>query len=234
MAKNQINKKAIGGNKPLALPPILEKTLRFNALKYEDNGLFLLWGTPCIIDPIQMKLYEDFLLKKELGFQKAAATIYNIAKLQAFMGVNIICKRYGYAETINEKLNLLNFNIGQFELLGQGKFTKEIVDFKNNIFIYTSNSQYAKEHSSFLGLQKQPVDHFVAGLWAGCIEAIIGTPMVCIETKCIATGSNICEFVIKAASAWDKKLSSVKNNKLLFDQKYIKDIKKDWKVFYVR
>jgi predicted hydrocarbon binding protein len=44
-----------------------------------------------------------------------------------------------------------------------------------------------------------PYSHFVRGHLGGAMTAILGEEMTCEETKCLAAGGQVCEFLISPA-----------------------------------
>lgn len=193
---------------------ILEKTKRFKELRHE-NGKVYLWNYTALIDPLITQAYYVRLLEKLCGREEINKARYFAGKIQAIKGLEIINQKFGYAKTIPGKKKLFYFNAGQSEILGFGKY-KWTLDFRKNYFVGTTRSPFAEEYMKMWGTQKAPVDHWFMGAWAGCAEAITKKKMVCVETRCIAKGNTICEFVVKSPDKWDKNV--VQENKILFEK----------------
>ncbi len=196
-----------------APPKILQRVMKFKAIKH-DRGKFLIWGNPAFIDPIYIQLYYHKLVEKSCK-SEANRIRYHVAKFQAEIGTRIINERFGYAKTLKEKQSLTIFNQGQTEVLGLGSFNIIRMDFKNNIFMYKGVSPFAEEYKRFFGLQKKPVDYWLMGMWAGAFEVITGKKMLCLETKCVASGASSCEFVVKPVESWSKSDANFKSNSFL-------------------
>lgn len=186
------------------LPPaILQKVLRFSAIKHE-GGKFFLWEIPCFISELYTFVYLQRLLEDKLGQKGAHSILYNMGFLQAIKGIKMITERFGYAKSISDKDKLLEFNSGQGELVGTGRIKLVRKDYKKSIFISRISSPIAEEYKKFFGIQKNSIDCFLRGLAAGAFEGIIGKKMFSVETQCLATGKSYCEFVTKPMKSWSK------------------------------
>jgi len=204
--------------KPLKLPPtIMQRVMRFKALKNEE-GTLTLFGKPCLIMPIDTILYTMKLMENELGVDKTKWIWYHVGKFQAIAGFKMINERFGYAKTLSEKKKLLDFNTGQTQILGLGAYTYRRMDFENNYFIGEGKSPFADEYKKIFGIQKEPVDYFLNGACAGAVETTIEKEVVSIETKCAAQGKNVCQFVMRPANKWEKSDPWVKKNLILFQE----------------
>ena len=157
-------------NPPSAL---MQKVARFKALEHKD-GKVLLWGVPCSVDPIYLQIYMYKLIINNSSNEIANSIRYHTA----IEGMKIVNERFGYAETIQDKKKLLEFNTGQTEVLGLGKFEIIKMDFENKLFIVkTIKSPFAEEYKRFFGIQKKAVDYWVMGMWTGAIETLVDTEM---------------------------------------------------------
>lgn len=195
--------------------PIMQKVARFKSLQHKD-GKFLIWGNPAFIDPVYIQLYYHKLVESHTGFEHSNRVRYYTAKFQSMIGMKIINERFGYAKTLGDKKKILNFNMGQSEVLGLGKFEVAKQDFNNNVFIIRSKvSPFADEYKRFFGVQKNPVDYWISGCLAGIIESLIKKQVLCLETSCVASGNTFCEFMIKPEDQWDKKSTLFKTHSFL-------------------
>jgi len=205
-------------------PPIVQKTLAAKALQFQDGKVYL-WDTPCFLDPIQVQTYYHKLIENSCGYEQANRIRYYTAKLQSLTGMKIINNRFGYAETIKEKENLVLFNNGQTEMLGIGKFEWLKIDFENELFICKTVSPFAEDYRRFFGMQKSSIDFWLMGAWAGAIESIVGKKMLNLEGSCIAKGDSHCEFIIKPIEKWDKNDPLFKQHEfLLREEPNIKEL----------
>jgi predicted hydrocarbon binding protein len=96
--------------------------------------------------------------------------------------------------------DLVAWGVNSMSFAGWGKLSVANFDIKNKRAIgHLQESTFAKKY----GPSKEPIDHMVRGFAAasGCIYFNIDCD--CVETKCISTGSNICEFVIKKTADFE-------------------------------
>ncbi|MBD3313940.1 hypothetical protein GF345_05855 [Candidatus Woesearchaeota archaeon] len=208
-----------------APPSIVQKVLRFKSIQIKD-GKFLLWNTPGNVFPLFSTVYLNRIMEKNLGIKEAMTFFYEQGRYQAKNVYKIITQNFGYAKTITDKKKLLQFNTGQGELAGWGKWEWKVIDFKNNLFILSGYSTYAEEYRKIFGIQKHQVDHFGRGSCAGFIEEVIGIKVFCVETSCMATGKKKCEFMIKPVEEWNDKDSNYKAQRTKDIVSGIKDISK--------
>lgn len=185
-------------------PPLLEKVLRFKAIQHKE-GKFFLWGTPCTILPMASSAFLFKLVEEAYGPEVVKNSIYYTGKFQAIRGVQIINKRFGYAETMQDQKKLLEFNTQQLELLGLGSWQWKRMGFgSDNIFILSGKSPFAEIYKRFFGWRKEVVDYFMAGIIAGGLEGITGKKFDCVEQGCIAKGGTYCELMAKPSTDWTK------------------------------
>ncbi|MBW2966526.1 4-vinyl reductase [Candidatus Woesearchaeota archaeon] len=201
---------------PPKLPNLLEKVIRFKALRWK-NGKLALFDVPGILFQLYAFAYKQRLLENQLGIKKAANIYYRVGKFQGKQGVRMTSERFGYAKTFIDKKRLLEFNVQQSNLVGFGEMKWAKIDFNKNIFVMVGKSALAEEYVRFFGLQKNPIDYFLRGCTTAIIEEVVDRKMLCIETKCIAKGNRYCEFVVRPIEDWDKK-------SLLFKQQLVKDL----------
>lgn len=180
-------------------PAILQKIMAFKALRHE-NGQFLFFNIPSTILPVQTSVYLCRSLIKQFGEEAAQKILYDTARFQANMGMKIVNERFGYAESFGDKKKLLEFNLGQLAVLGLGEFRITRIDLMTNDMLIEGSCPFAEEYKRIFGLQKNPVDVYVAGVLAGGGSAMVGENLITMETSCIAQGKKQCEFVIKSVS----------------------------------
>jgi hypothetical protein len=181
-----------------APPSILQRVLRFKAIKHEQGGRLTLWGIPANLWPSYSMVYLQRLMEKDLGSRKTSSILYAMGKFQSIQTFRMVSKRFGYAKTIPDKAKLLKFNTGQAEMggLGTGEWVR--LDFEKGIFILRGRSTFAEEYKRFFGIQSHHVDYFIRGCLEAYIDAVSeNKKMFCIETSCIATGKNYCEYIVR-------------------------------------
>ena len=183
-------------------PAILQRVLRFKAMKHESNGGITLWGIPSVLSMLYPLVYLQRLLEKQLGPKEAASILYAQASFQSQQGFRMVSERFGYAKSLPDKKKLLEFNAGQGEMIGRGKFEWKLMDFDKGMFISTGFSTTAVEYKRFFGMQKNPVDHYMRGAINGYVETVLGKKTFTAEKRCIAKGNKFCEFVTKPVEKW--------------------------------
>jgi len=203
---------------------ILQKSQLFKSLRHE-NGKFLMWEAPCTIDPILFQIYYQKLIEKHCSKEEANRIRYYVAKAQASYGSEVMDKKYGFTKSLKTKKEILDFDSGQTELVGIGKFDLTRADFEKNVFISRTKSPYAEVYKMFFGLQKDCVDFWLMGIWAGGIEPIVKEKLACFETMCTAKGNQYCEFIIKPLKSWSRSDFLVKKySYLLREEPSLKEI----------
>ncbi len=176
----------------------------------EDGGLSLL-GTRANIVAVFVDVFRQKLMEEELGYKKASSIIYNVGQFTGQQAWNLIAKKKGMEKRMPLK-KLFEYNLGQSEFIGRGKLILQLFNLKEKIFVLHLTSSFAKEYKRLFGNSKNCVDHIYRGMAAAFGKAIFKEPCLCIETKCIAKGNEICEFIVKPT----KKFKLKKKEKDLF------------------
>jgi len=60
------------------------------------------------------------------------------------------------------------------------------------------HSAEAQEYVNMKERSQSPVCYALAGIFAGVCEGVLRSTVRCRETKCIACGDEVCEFVIQS------------------------------------
>ena len=167
---------------------IIKKLLMARELNMEEGQITIL-GQTVVMQPlvIWVKLQKE-LEKRGMGY-----LVYVIAKDAGKEWL------LGLKKHSNMSINdLVNWGVSTISFSGWGKTSILNYDQKNKRGIaHVSDSTFAKMY----GPSRDPVDHVVRGFAAaaGCIY--FGEDVDAVETKCISTGSNICEFIVKKYTA---------------------------------
>ena len=61
--------------------------------------------------------------------------MYSMGKFQSHQGFKMIAERFGYAKSLPDKLKLLEFNLGQSDMIGLVKASVVRADFKKKHFM---------------------------------------------------------------------------------------------------
>ena len=108
---------------------------------------------------------------------------------------------------ITNKLVLLNKNasssrlirifLKEFENLGFGQGLISRLNLKVGIcMISNATNPIAKQYKKTFGNQKENIDFFLAGLYAGCLSKIIAKDCFFVEKECISKNKNFCIFYL--------------------------------------
>jgi len=194
-------------------PAIVQRVLRFKAIQHREGGVFL-WGIPCFISQLYIYVYLQRLLEEEMGARKTASILYHLGYFQAKEGMRMVSERFGYAKSMPDKKKLMEFNMGQTEMVGLGSFKCVRMDPGEGIFIFRGKSTIAGEYKRFFGIQKHPLDHILRGMGSIMAEMFTNKKCFCAETQCIAQGKQYCEFMVKPADKWDRNDPLYKTQKI--------------------
>lgn len=189
---------------------ILERIMRFKALKWKD-GKVLLWGMPSLLIAVYINTYIQKSLERNYGKKEMMSFLYDLGRFQSGWAFKLMSKRFGYAKTLADKIKLIKLHLDWGPFVGLGIYKWVKIDFKNKIFIVHGKSTMAEGYKKFFGIQKEPIDHYMRGQMNVFMEEVLKEKMFTVETKCIATRDSFCEFVIKPVDSWDKKDRLVKS-----------------------
>lgn len=182
---------------------ILQRIESFKAMEHKDGKLYLV-GIPFSLIPILTHaLLNKILLEKSP--KNWASILYQLGNFQGRLGINSINKKFGYAKTINDKVKLINFNLGQGEVTGLGSWKLIRADTKQKSFIFKGKSPIAEKYRNIFGIQREIIDYYMSGIFSGLLSETFGEPFASIENQCIATGKEFCELVVKPLKSLSKK-----------------------------
>ncbi len=157
--------------------------LRLSKQLLFEEGEITLLGEPTVM----MIPQEGFHQMQESLIQQDPLLLYDIGKKSGDKLYTMI----GH-HTINPK-TAAKLGIQLLNVSGYGKFTPINFDLENKRAIF----HVEKSINRNMRGAKEPACHYIRGLLAGFMEKLTKEPMECIETKCMATGHTVCEFIIK-------------------------------------
>lgn len=160
-----------------------------NHIKYEKGGEVVLFGMDCLITPIDMANWLYFVLRENYGpsiddeFYKAGQMLGQ----ESTKGL--------FAEFKLQK-NLKNIKMAfeQPGLYGLGHVTPMKVDTSNGRYFLRVSNTPGVHHKELLGLTKEKIDYFLAGMFSGIINEITGKDVTIKEETCSASGASHCIF----------------------------------------
>ncbi|QLJ53263.1 MAG: hypothetical protein Sv326_1088 [Candidatus Fermentimicrarchaeum limneticum] len=140
-----------------------------------------------------------YYLKKELGrsVRNSNELLYDagkdaVQKMQSsfvkFLGDSARVLMSDPENALNEFVEVLNY-------LGLGEISIPESGLKTIKFVVRHSAE-AQEYVNLKERSKSPVCYALAGIFAGVCEGILQNPVECKETRCIACGEEVCEFVI--------------------------------------
>ncbi|MBU2099823.1 4-vinyl reductase [Candidatus Micrarchaeota archaeon] len=180
-----------------------DKFIFTGQIKFND-GNFHLIDIPFFIFP--SKLLSDFLFNSS---EEEAKKIYFSVKKSTKNFVPLLQAKPKYSG-----ISLVNFVNDFFSSSGFGHFKVIQFDEKNlRAIVSVSESPFA---FPFKNRSKKPLDHFLRGIIAGTFSYAFEKDFDCVETKCIAMNSSVCEFIVNSNSEFD---FSKKNTQMQLDPK---------------
>lgn len=164
------------------------------------DGEFSIWNVSGILMPFHT--YVEVIRAMEKNCANAQQLMYAIGEKQAIVATDYMKHKFGFRRPVD----LLNSVFEHIPMLGFGVFHTTKLDFATgNLLVCNASSPYAKHYKGMHGMQKSPVDAYLAGFVAGTMEAIVEKTLICIEQTCIATGSPQCSFEVKQLGNLKKK-----------------------------
>lgn len=188
------------------------KLLMAGQIKFEEGNITFL-NSRIVITPAELLIN---LMERFKDDEKICLEFYKASRFTHIEGfAEEVSKRYGIKQIELAKWLINGANTGGW---GVVKFTAED-DFNKMAVIEVRNS-VSKKVKSYV-----PVDHFLRGQIAGGASAAFDMNLDCIERKCMATGDDCCEFVIKPRESFIKNGISAKFAKQIFSENEIRKLK---------
>jgi predicted hydrocarbon binding protein len=165
-------------------------------IQKKQKELFLFGEQLSVLD-----VRSFYYLKKELetSVKNPHELLYNAGKEAVQKMQNSFVRFLGDSAQLlmSDSENALNEFIEVLNYLGLGEISIPKSNSKTIKFI-VKHSAEAQEYVNLKEKSRSPVCYALAGIFAGVCEGILRSPVECKETKCIAQGSDICEFVIQS------------------------------------
>ena len=136
----------------------------------------------------------------ELG-KKGIQIIYAAAKEGGYALAKQLCMSVGISG--KEAVDMLM--VGCSDLTGWGEF--KLIDYKaeeGHAVFHIFDSPFKEVKS------KSPQCHFARGLVAGSLRYIFNKEVDAVETKCISSGAEHCEFIVKPTGQFERNAKIVK------------------------
>jgi len=156
------------------------------------EGDVKLFTMPFFLYPVEHHVSMFSKLQKAYG-AKGTTIIFESGKDTSLA----LMKYFQSKFSMGPSIELVNLWKNVFESSGLGEM--EMVTLKpteGQAIVRLKNSPFAKKYVETNGRSKGPVDYHIAGMLTGLVQGLAGKKKVmCKETKCIASGAPLCEFV---------------------------------------
>jgi len=137
-------------------------------------------------------------MKKELekGVEKPDEMLYEAGRLSLMeIHESLVASLGAAAETIlADRESALDMLVDALNNLGLGEIS--VLESKPEIKFTVKHSAGAQDYVNRKEISEHPVCYALAGMFSGVCEKLLQTSAACKETKCIACGDEVCEFVI--------------------------------------
>ena len=166
-------------------------------LKFKTGKIDLL-GQSVTMVPIDWLI----TLQRQLEKKNVENIIYYVAKE---MGVRWFKNMYDYFKITPE--DVIKWGINILAIAGWGETTTPEINFKEKFYKVVLNGGTEGREFGNVGYS---VDHFVRGCYASGAKVLFGVECDAVELRCIANGSNLCEFIAQPTDRFNKKDPLVK------------------------
>jgi hypothetical protein len=184
---------------------ILKKTLAHQSLEFK-NGELSVWGIPTVLFPMNTYLLFEKSMMERFG-PDAKDIIYYLQKKQAYGGMAVLQKQFGYKDI----KQVISFQLETGALMGVGVVTLTRFDSDAKVaHVKIFPNPLANLYLKLFGLSQKPVDIFTRGGMAGIFSYAFNEDMVAIETQCLAMGKPFCIIEVRPRDSWDAANSFVK------------------------
>ncbi len=191
---------------------LFKKLLMAGQIKFEEGNIIFM-NSRVLISPAE--LFAN-LMDKFKDDENICLEFYRASKFTHIKG---------FAEEVSKKYNIKNMSLVKWlvdsaNMGGWGKMKFIAEDDSEKMFILEVSNSISKNMKSDV-----PMDHFLRGQIAGGASATFGSEFDCIERKCIASGDDCCEFVVKPREIIIKNGISKKFVNQIFTENEIKKLK---------
>lgn len=168
-----------------------DKFIFTNSLRYTHNNFYLM-NIPFVIFPVDA--LNELFSKNDSDFN---VKIYSAIKASV---KNDLLKQFNidFGLNGNKSLELVE---QFFTASGWGNLQNVNLDLqKNHAIVSVSNSPFASELAGKISTES---DHLIRGVLAGLFSYAFNEDVDCVETKCLCTGGEQCQFIIKPFKEFD-------------------------------
>jgi predicted hydrocarbon binding protein len=176
---------------------VLEKLLALRQVSFEKGRISIFQ------QPTSMMPSQSFVsMLKELEKENKENVIYRAGKDAGEKWFNAMKTKTKLSVDEVEK-----WGSNIVTLAGWGEAVIKEMKRDQSYMVYNLNHSVTAE---LYGKTDHCVDHLFRGLVAGAAKVTFKQDVDCVETKCVAKGDSVCEFVIQPKQKFDKKNPLVK------------------------
>ena len=172
---------------------ILTKFISFGYLKYKDGKIF--FGDEKMLFVNLFPLVEQFMMHRRLN-----DGAFNCIAYLSFKRSNMQFTRDHFQRFGKSLLSVMDISKQMFYAIGWADVEFVRYDEKQSFMIIHANkSTFAEEIKLRHGIQNEPVDFMMAGIFAGAVQVYApkGKMIYAIEVRCKAQKNvNECEFIV--------------------------------------
>jgi predicted hydrocarbon binding protein len=172
---------------------ILTKFISFGYLKYKDGKIF--FGDEKMLFVNLFPLVEQFMMHRKMNDE-----LFDIIAYVSFKKSNQQFTRDHFQRFGKSLLSVMDISKQMFYAIGWADVEFVRYDEKENfMLIHAKKSTFAEEIKLRHGIQKDPVDFMMAGIFAGAVQVYSpkGKKIYAIEVRCKAQRDvKECEFVV--------------------------------------
>jgi predicted hydrocarbon binding protein len=169
------------------LSDIIKKMIFSRTIKMEDGEFKVMGGNMVTLwIPIASDWWMTFDSEEE------RKRLYKLG----YDGGRYIMKDFSKFVPTTLAKKLINFSFQFTEFTGWGRFNLVNFDVKKGGLVHNSDSPVAYDIIKRYGKQKKPVCEFIMGVTAGALSYIINKKVEAKETKCVACGDHVCEYLL--------------------------------------
>ncbi len=166
--------------------PFVSKLLIAKQLSF-DKGKLKIFGKRVVIIPIEL---FEMIIKLSMKNKKFEKDLYNAME----NSVHQFCIDLNKKQPL-KKEDMLEILMNLTEMNGYGEIKIVKIDYEKKFAIFNFKG-LPSETLVFEKLDSKTVDNYWGGMLAGGMSYIFGEEVDAIETLCIVTGKQFCEFVV--------------------------------------
>jgi predicted hydrocarbon binding protein/KaiC/GvpD/RAD55 family RecA-like ATPase len=174
---------------PSLLTPLADSTVFFkDHAKFNADGSITMTGTRFILANI---MFPNAILDqgvKMLGYDVIAQMVYDVFKRIGEVEIEAVFSSLNIKPSISDVRQTLRLYASYLSNIGLG--IAELVSYTNEVVTFRLRNTLCSQYQQ----SDKPMAPYLAGAVAGAVGVILGKPVKCKETRCMAKGDDYCEF----------------------------------------